>query len=191
MSSVDYEEEVRSWLDLQLVSGCCSSGIVRQLAQLIEHRSGHVFQIYDEIASLEGAPHARMSGTKPSAPLTGLLVGLHRKHYSQPSFVNRNVANFVISAKFSAMSKRVLKDPEIPENRKLDSLIYNASITGYEQRSRSGKLTGEWIIYKKHRQINYYLTLGTHAEGNEQILERVLACEDEFPELALGKGSKP
>jgi hypothetical protein len=113
---VSYEQEVRSWLDLQLVSGRCSSGIVRQLAQMIAHRSGHVSLIYNEIALLEKAPHARMTGNKPSEPLNGPLVGLHHKHYFQPSFVNRNVANFLGSAKFDAMSRRVLKDSEIPEN---------------------------------------------------------------------------
>jgi hypothetical protein len=184
---VSYEEEVRGWLDLQLVSGRYSSRIVQQLAEMIASRSASVFPIYNEIALLEGAPHARMTGTKQFAPLKGLLAGLHHKHYSQPSYLMKNVVNFLESKNFDSLSRKVLKDPEISENAKLNALVHKATINGYEQRSRSRKLTGEWIVYKRFHQANYYLTLATHTEGDQSILDRVLACRDEFPELALDK----
>lgn len=154
---------------------------------MIASRSASAFPIYNEIALLEGAPHARITGTKRSAPLEGLLAGLHRKHYSQPSFLMKNVINFCESKNFDPLSRRVLKNPEISEDGKINALIHKAIINGYEQRSLSRKLTGEWIVYKKFHQANYYLILATHTEGDQSILDRVSACRDEFPELVLDK----
>lgn len=191
MSDDHYEEEVRSCLDLQLVNGRYSLGLVGQLARMIAGRSGYVHLIYNEIALLESALHARVTATKPAEPLQGLLAGLHHKHYFQPSFIGQNLANFAESPRFDKMYSRVMRDSSIPDDRKLDTVVYRATITAHEQRSNAKKLTGEWIIYKKFRQKNHYLTLATHAERHEQILGRVVACRDEFPELELERLLRP
>jgi hypothetical protein len=187
MSNFEYEEEVRSWLDLQLGNGRYSSMLVCQLAGMIEQRSGHVFLVFDEIALLEGVPHARPTGTKPAEPLTGILSGLMHKHYFQPNFVSKNIQNFVNSDRFEALFKKVRADGDIPEKQKINYLLHKAGISGLEQRSQSRKLTGEWIVYRRHNKTNYYLTLGSHTEQNQAILERVLSCRNEFPELRLGR----
>src|SRR5690606_2262666 len=44
-------------------------------------------------------------------------------------------------------------------------------------------LTGEWLIFKKHEGINYYLCLAKHDEGDDVIYERKIEpCLNEFPE---------
>lgn len=45
-------------------------------------------------------------------------------------------------------------------------------------------LTGEWIIYKVHEGINYFLCLAKHDEGDEDIYrDKIYPCIKEFPEL--------
>jgi hypothetical protein len=187
VTSSEHEQEARSWLDLQLVSGRYSSLLVRQLTDMTEHRSGHVFLIIDEIALLEGAPHARPTGTKGAEPLTGILTGLMHKHYFQPGFVLKNVQNFVGSDRFGAMVKKVRANDDIPEEQKINYLLHRATISGLEQKSQSRKLTGEWIVYKRYNKANYYFTLGSHTEDDQAILERVLALQSEFPDLRLAR----
>ncbi|WP_035681476.1 hypothetical protein [Bradyrhizobium liaoningense] len=184
MGRAEYEEEVRGWLDLQMVRGRYSSTFMRQLAEMMEQRSGHVFLIYNEIASLEGADHARPTGTKDAQPLAGVLRGLMHKHYFQPGSILKNIQNFMSSRRCEALIKKVQTRVDVPDEQKINYLLHTASISGLERRSQSRKLTGEWIVYKRHDNANYYLTLGSHA-NTDVILERVLACRSEFPELRL------
>jgi hypothetical protein len=61
---------------------------------------------------------------------------------------------------------------------------------GYRERSQSGEITGEWIIFARQNDVNYYLTLGSHTEGDEAIRQRVLDCCAEFPNLLICQGSE-
>jgi hypothetical protein len=55
----------------------------------------------------------------------------------------------------------------------------------YIRRSENQALTGEWIIFAKHQGENYYLTLGTHDEGDGEAFARIAAqCFAEYPFLA-------
>jgi hypothetical protein len=61
---------------------------------------------------------------------------------------------------------------------------------GYSDRARNSKLTGEWIIFAKHDDRNYYLTLGVHGD-DAAIWDRCRSCADEFPELAILREDRP
>ena len=85
---------VRENLDLHLVKGRCTMGLVRELADIYEGRTGNVFAIFDEIASLKNHPLARTSQTKPPSMFAiPPLKGLWHKHYHQASFLPGNIVN--------------------------------------------------------------------------------------------------
>ncbi len=51
-------------------------------------------------------------------------------------------------------------------------------------KATTGELKGEWLIYRRFSNRNYYLCLATHDEGDEVIRKMKLdPCLVEFPEL--------
>ncbi len=180
---MDYEAEVREWLDLKVVTGRYSVGFVRELAAHLQNRTVNVFSIYDEIGFLEGAQYSRPTQTKPASAFRRKpLLGLWHKHYTQACFLPKNLVNHWSEKRLETLFSAVLVDATIPPERHLDYVAYAMVMEGYQERSAAHELTGEWIVYAKHDGRNYYLTLGTHGE-DDLILNRVRACHSEFPQL--------
>jgi ribosomal protein L22 len=44
--------------------------------------------------------------------------------------------------------------------------------------------TGQWLVFARHDETNYYLTLGLHGD-DEEIWKRCRACAHEFGELKI------
>lgn len=42
-------------------------------------------------------------------------------------------------------------------------------VDGWKHREQGGNITGEWIIFKKCKGMNYYLCLAKHNEPDETI----------------------
>lgn len=187
LSGVDDETSyVRSHLDLKMGTGRYSAGLVRELVWMIENRAGNVFAVFDEIGGLEGITNARPTHTKPAAPFTRKrLSGLWHKHYHQAAFIPKNVQNHWSPGQLKELAESVLNDTAIPHEKKAGYLSHEFVIGGYRDRSQSGKLTGEWIVYARQNSVNYYLTLGRHGE-DDGIRKRALACTSEFPGLKFG-----
>lgn len=176
---------IRENFDLHLRSGRYSTGLVRELAEMLESRSGSVFAIFDEIAVLEGAPGARPSLTKPPAMFVRPpLAGLWHKHYHQASFLQQNVLNHWRANDFATHAEKTVNEAATPKDKLMGAFIHEFVLGGYRERSRAHRLTGEWIVYARRHHVNTYLTLGTHGDDGA-IFERVLACASEFPELEL------
>jgi hypothetical protein len=74
------EKYIRGQLDLNMMTGRYSSGLVTELLCL-EYGSAQIFAILQEIGALEGAPYSRPTRTKTVAPLRPPLSGLLHKHY--------------------------------------------------------------------------------------------------------------
>lgn len=72
----------------------------------------------------------------------------------------------------------------------MGALIHEFVIGGYRERSESRRLTGQWIVFARPDDVNIYLTLGTHGD-DAAILQRVLGCANEFPELDLDERRVP
>jgi hypothetical protein len=176
---------IRENLDLHLRTGRYSTGLVRELAGMLESRSGSVFAIFDEIAVLEGLPSARPSLTKPPTILMRPpLAGLWHKHYHQASFLPQNILNHWHANNFATHAEKAVNEATVPQDKLMGALIHEFVMGGYRERSQAHRLTGEWIVYARRHDVNTYLTLGTHG-GGAAIHERVLACASEFPELKL------
>jgi hypothetical protein len=182
-----WSAHVRGELDLRMVTGQYSSCLVTELARCLERRSTTgIFPILAEIGCLEGAPHSRPASTKAAAPFTRpLLSGLWHKHYFQAAFIPKNILNHWKSEDFSDRAKAIMQDQAIPDDTKDGAQSHAFVLDAYRERGESREITGEWIVYARHQDVNYYLTLGTHEEGDAAIRNRVLACCYEFPHLDI------
>jgi hypothetical protein len=176
---------IRENFDLHLRTGHYSTGLVGQLAEMLQSRSGSIFTIFDEIAMLEGFPGARPSLTKPPTMFVRPpLAGLWHKHYHQASFLPQNVLNHWRANDFGAHAEKIVDQSAVPQDKLMGALIHEFVLGGYRERSQAHRLTGEWIVYARQGDVNTYLTIGTHGD-DAAIHERALACASEFPELEL------
>lgn len=59
----------------------------------------------------------------------------------------------------------------------VDDLVTNA----FESRAGLSKLTGEWIVFAKHNNENYYLALGEHESNDEYLFKTISStCIPQF-----------
>lgn len=152
------------------------------------------YAVVREVEYLEGL--RRSSATKPAAPFEREpLRGLWHKHYWSAQFMARNIRNewqrpdgdgdwllARVSEVFDPHMGELLT-PEIT-GRLVESVIDGAL------KSRSGRLTGEWIVFAKHEGRNYYLDVASHAQDDGAIYSQIKrVCGQEFPELGLVEGS--
>jgi hypothetical protein len=69
-------------------------------------------------------------------------------------------------------------------NEQFAATLANVAKELFLEKLRNGKLTGEWIVFKKYERKNYYLTLASHSEKNEEIIRRILDdCRSQYPFL--------
>lgn len=179
-------EELEEWLSLQMVSGKYSAGLVDELTTHYVNRTLHVHMVLDEIAALEGRPGAKPSNTKSEALFQRrILKGLWHKHFMQPGYIGQNLQNHWTDERL----EQLLRD--VPTSR----IPYDLVLRGYTERAGNGApdappaLTGEWIVFAKHDDLNYYLTLGVHGD-DRRIWSRCRACAAEFPELSILKENR-
>jgi hypothetical protein len=172
--------EVGQWLTLKMRTGKFSQLLLEQLTLHVIERTVHVHCVYDEIGHLEDPTAYRSTGTKPAAPFKyPPLTGFWHQHWFEPRFMAMNLLNYARSAEakpiFEEMSAAINRG-EYPARS-----IHELVIGGHEQ--RAGMRTGEWIVFARIGDANYYLTLGTHDEGDERILERIKLCVPQFPQI--------
>ena len=171
-----------------------------------------VFNIYDEICTLEWAslpkdaplelrpmafqtesPRIRKTVTKKATPFKGkLLAGFWHKHHSQAGFIFTNILLQHKKPRTKVRIERFEKEA-FPEDTAIQGdwdaytklATHEYTVATYEERVAEGIVTGEWIIYAQHEGKNYYLTLATHKEPDEEILKRVALCRDDFSFLSM------
>jgi hypothetical protein len=177
-------EDSRQNLAANLSLGTYTPGFLRELAAATFHRMYNVHSILSEIRCLEGLSERR-SSTKPAARFTGrLLNGLWHKHHSQAEFLPANMQNEMHR---DSTVHRVLEPHmgEILTEELWRRLTHTLVIENIERRSCEGRLTGEWIVFAKQGSVNHYLTLASHTDGDEAILERITVYEVEFAALGI------
>jgi len=165
-------QEVQDWLNTKMKTGRCSFGFVVDLAKHVVMNTLDVFAIYDEISVLE-YPEARITGTKGVQRFKHEpLAGLSYKHYFCTTSLLKNLQNELQRGKTVEVFLRD-KVGQITEQF-VSELTHEIVIKNFHRRSADGRLTGEWLIFEESVAGNYYLTLGGHAEGDENIHARVL-----------------
>lgn len=154
------------------------------------------FEVLDELDFLEGQYGA--SRTKPATQFTDArLHGLWHKNYSCARHLPMNVAlawglgrggrgNSKLDSMIQDIANRLGDHPDawkVFAYHFIDGYKYRAE---RPPRVKEARLTGDWIVFAKHRGQNYYLTLASHAEGAspQQLFDTIRRhCEPEFPFL--------
>jgi hypothetical protein len=197
---------VAELLALKLTTGRCAAALIGVLAghwcRMPQMLGGRpllidIHAVADQIGALENAPLSRAAPTKPAAEFTaGPLKGLWHKHWFQAGFMIKNLIDENEKSGLGLIHRRLRKHysgvkfdgkPIDETDVKLlahaavfDALDYRA---GNARRGAKPRLTGEWIVFAKSQGRNIYLTLGSHDESNEAILQRCLPGVREFPDL--------
>jgi hypothetical protein len=161
------------------------------LAQAYASEMHHVFSTFDlthAIKVLEGLVTADSTGEAEQfrhPPLTGL----YKKHFTSPRFLIKNLQNFLQSKlgkqHFYKVWDEAIKagDSSMVNEKFIQHLVHHVTIDTIAIKSELKKMTGEWIVFHKHKGENFYLSIAFHEETNEQIHQKIVqACEfDNLP----------
>jgi len=174
-----------------------SQNLALKLQLLSSLRRINKFSVLDEIALLEKTPTSRPTGTKAAEKFRGPILGrFWHKHYCDSSHLAQNFHNkwFGDYALKHGLFKEKLREIFMTEEDDTDMEKYRLVMAnrishavvydGIESRRKRGALTGEWLIYYVHNEINYYLDLADHKEIKDpkKLFERLKdECEWEFP----------
>lgn len=140
--------------------------------------------VLNSIKNVEaGEPH---SGIKPATMFKKPpLKGLWHKHYFSAHFLVQNISLALGKNGLEKLISEVF-DPSKPIITKemIEEVARRATTEQVEQRDAAGKITGEWVIFAKHADKNYYLALNTHGAGDQFIFDRIMEhCPKNFPDL--------
>lgn len=193
------EEEVTLFQDNNV--GLChvdcsrlSHLLLAQLTSIRKHRVFNSFSITDVIQRLEGGGRSDscVRGEEPFKYQP--LQGFWKVHFFDARFLVQNLVNhwglaYESSTKLSELNSRVAEEEErhpTPHGRQ-GRLAHEFVMGGYEERAHKKNLTGEWLVFAKHENLNYYLCVTQHSstkEGDETIYEMLKEyCEDQYPFL--------
>lgn len=161
------------------------------LAQAYSSEVNRVFDTFDlthPIKALEGVEHQDSTGNADQFKYPP-LTGLYKKHFSSARFLPTNLLNFIRSKDGIAHFNKVYDEAgAISGSEYIDEtftkyLAHHMTIDPIEIKNQSKTMSGEWVVFHKHNDQNYYLTIASHKESNDEIYKRVsLACEiDKLP----------
>jgi hypothetical protein len=125
------------------------------------------------------------TGLKPASQFKNLpLKGLWHKHYFSSRFYAHNL---LLGMGKDGLEKIIYDEIKLGETiteEALQRISYRASREGYESRHNKKKLTGEWVIFSKYNNENYYLCCSSHTDDDQEIYDRIIAgCLFDFPNL--------
>lgn len=126
--------------------------------------------------------------TKPASQFSRKpLKGLWHKHFFSAHFVPHNISNALKGGVLEKLVNEVLDPSKSPIITKemISELSHRVVHESIEGRANDNKLTGEWIVFAKHNQKNYYLCCNTHNAGDQMIFDRIEShCPRDFPFLS-------
>ena len=115
------------------------------------------------------------------------LKGLWHKHFFSAHFVAQNISVGLSGGKLNKLINEVMnpEKSDVITKEMISDLVHRATHEPLENRATDNKLTGEWIIFAKRNDMNYYLCLSTHEAGDENIYQRIYDnCLRDFPFLS-------
>ena len=176
-------------LDIERVSLLLSS----QLTSALKRRVFNTYTVTDVIRYLEGLVTSRLVG--PPELFTHPPLNIFWKiHFPDARFIPRNLRNeldYMLKngdtlERFSVGNVEQ-EESEHSASLGAGSLEHTVTIGAYEARAGRSEMTGEWLIFGKHQEKNYYLAISKHSrtrEGDMEIYETIKGCcENEFPFL--------
>ncbi len=143
------------------------------------------FDIIDTLQNLEsGEPRTGIVAASRFKRMP--LKGLWHKHYFSARFLAHNIVREwgveglekIINEVMDPRKSDVITEDMIKE------LAHKLTVAQLENRSKAGRLTGEWVIFAKHEGKNFYLALGIHDWPDQEQYSRIARhCATEFPGL--------
>ena len=95
-----------------------------------------------------------------------------------------NIRNYWFNKQGQIHKKRKADYKNIIDKHKLSKHIIMSNLHSQAIYGNERKLTGEWLIYTRVQEVNYFLCLASHTEGDNSIYEnKIKECYNEFPEL--------
>ena len=128
------------------------------------------FSVLDELDYLEGIKPNSRTKTEQQFRNKPLYPFWH-KHFFLAKHVMRNVSvrwnfhdggNKDLTRLSAEVTESYGEDTELWQNY----LTHRLVIQGFEERAQRG-LTGDWIIFARHKGKNFYLDLAIHEEGKD------------------------
>ena len=191
LSRVDLENFTKSdigfhGLDISRIS----SIFIVQVMQMQGNRVINTHQMLDEVKFLEGL--GKQPRTKKAEEFKRLpLKGLKKTHFTNANFIVKNMgSHFGLERGGNKMLDRLIKKA-FDQNTSgyvdddfANFIAHKLTIGMLEERAANHRITGEWIVFQEYEGKNYYLTLGAHNEGDDNIYKRVCdSYELDFPFL--------
>jgi hypothetical protein len=128
------------------------------------------------------------SRTKPATQFNKEpLKGLWHKHFFSARFLAGNISAGLGK---KGMRKIVLDVVGEPDGTKVFTWAHLAEISArivnqpLTQRAASGTRTGEWVIFLRRPEGNFYLSIAAHRMRDQGIFDRIeQECSIDFPDL--------
>lgn len=161
------------------------------LAQAYSFEINRIFDTFDLVQPIKVLEGISSSDATPPADQFrhAPLKGLYKKHFSSTRFLPTNLLNFLHSKKGSRHFNKAWDEAaRVSGSQYIDEVFTNhlshqIVVDPIEIKSTSNEITGEWVVFHRHKGENYYLTFAFHTETNDEIYKRiVIACEfDNLP----------
>ncbi|MCG8388138.1 MAG: hypothetical protein MJA30_21500 [Cytophagales bacterium] len=189
----DYDRDIQERLKIKLHTGKCSNILVQQLAK---HRCnlGEVFGEKVEFYSaselcdlIELIELGKVEGESFNGNILRGFYKVHHGSYSDYGYsIVRNIKEFWFKNK--KIKQTLISDyQEILDKcgeQNISTIMNTMHTKAMREKSTRGEIKGEWLIYKRLDDRNYYLCLAIHDEGDENIYnDKLEHCLLEFPEL--------
>lgn len=170
-------------LDLkQLKNGVIGHLLTVQLIQYQYSGPGNPMHVVREIHHLDRGDG--LSRTKKEAKFSsGKLKGFYHKHYFNAHHIPMNmllhnvdgkITNSLVPSKgYERIYRKIMESKSSDENKALMLTNFLTS-DAFQQRNRSKKLTGDWIIFKNHKSKNYYLCIASHQENTDELYDTLI-----------------
>ena len=153
------------------------------------------FIVAQEILAMEGIRGKSL--TKPATKFTkGKIKGYWHKHFFDAHHLGVNIAQHFAKgdvtkgkASYPGLDRvinRIMDSTksDIITQEMTNELAHTVSVSAYEERAKAEKLTGDWIIYVKHKEQNYYLAIASHSQDTDELYEFIKKhCMPQFPFL--------
>jgi hypothetical protein len=167
----------------ELIPGRYSALFVFNLMNLERIFNIDTAPVIKQIMHLEGQGSGLQM--KPATEFRGEhLKGLWHQHFFvvHPSALAHNIQNHLGKDGLEKLVSEHLPMGETVTASMLNALSHAIVTESLEERADAEKLTGEWIIFAKDNGKNYYLSIETHEQRDEQIANNLrVACLPEFP----------
>lgn len=173
-----------------LIPGRYSYLLVLHLFVGVNAGNVNPFKVIDQIKYLEGLQNS--SGLKSATQFKHPpLAGLWHQHFlmNGVSSMARNLSKGLRKFGMPWFENEVAELAKNGEERCLTELdikrmTHDAVHENWLRLQESESLTGEWILFAKHEDLNYYLCLGTHKSGDDFLRSEIdLIAQTQYPFL--------